>query len=403
MYLEIKNKGEIFAEDIKLIGSSTKTGNSDKIGQFGSGWKYALAWIMRNNLDIKIFSGEKEILVSLKKVNHRNKTVNIIVIDGQETSITTEMGVIDWKAWMAVREIVSNAIDEGEDSVKLVEETNIFGEKDTVKVFIELNQELNFIVNNFDFYFSFNRVPNYTVGTMKIFVNPDDRKSIIYRKNIKCYDTHPSFLDLNFENIKINESRLSNHESLKESFKNEVKHLTDTKILILLLENFPVSWFDFIFEQENDILKRLAKEKIIIPLSAKTHLGSLVNGLVVPDVWYNILREKNLVEDVFSKLFGEKGNGDYYFLDTSDLNSELTLKLRKVIPTINIKVVQFVDESDIVAYDLENNLICISRSVSEIETPYIFSQIFYKLSQHNLRKFYEKNSNVLSDFTQFQL
>lgn len=43
-YLKIQNRGLITVEDLKFIGSSTKRGKNNKIGQFGSGWKFALAW-----------------------------------------------------------------------------------------------------------------------------------------------------------------------------------------------------------------------------------------------------------------------------------------------------------------------------------------------------------------------
>ncbi len=89
------NPGEIDPLAFQLMGASTKRDDDSQIGMFGSGAKYALAYLKRN-LDIipRVFSGEREIDIRTETVTMRGKTYERFVIDGQGTSITTDMGPI---------------------------------------------------------------------------------------------------------------------------------------------------------------------------------------------------------------------------------------------------------------------------------------------------------------------
>lgn len=111
-YLKITNNGELDIRLVALMGGTTKSKDKFKIGQFGTGLKYTLAFLYRNNLDFKIFVGTDEVKLHTEKEIIRNETFEIICINGQRTSITTKMGE-DWLAWMIVRELWCNALDEG--------------------------------------------------------------------------------------------------------------------------------------------------------------------------------------------------------------------------------------------------------------------------------------------------
>lgn len=63
-YLRISSQGEIEEKAFTLIGASSKRGDNTKIGYFGSGLKYSIAWLLRNKIDFKIFSGYRPINVS---------------------------------------------------------------------------------------------------------------------------------------------------------------------------------------------------------------------------------------------------------------------------------------------------------------------------------------------------
>ena len=62
-YLKIQNQGLLDIRLVALMGGTTKANDEYKIGQFGTGLKYTLAYLIRNNIDFKIFVGTEEIKV----------------------------------------------------------------------------------------------------------------------------------------------------------------------------------------------------------------------------------------------------------------------------------------------------------------------------------------------------
>lgn len=109
--LYISNKGLVEPGALTLLGASVK--EADQIGKFGSGFKYALATLLRNNIEFRIWSGTREIKITTRVETFRDKEFSIIYVDGERTSITTSTGP-EWQVTDAIREIWSNAIDEGE-------------------------------------------------------------------------------------------------------------------------------------------------------------------------------------------------------------------------------------------------------------------------------------------------
>ena len=230
-YLRISSKGEVNPEAFSLLGASAKL-NEDSIGLFGSGAKYAITSMLRNNIDFKIFSGEREIKVSTVLVHFRDKEFHKVVIDGRETSLTTRMGSEsrDWDNPFSIfRELYSNAIDEGEDSMMVVDTPK--GVTSTTSIFIEYTKEFSEFFNNFDEYFTMNAKPltEYHVRDaprfdIRIMPKVKDTAVRIFRKNILAYSVIeqegikrlPSLFNYDLDNISINESRvLSNVGSVK--------------------------------------------------------------------------------------------------------------------------------------------------------------------------------------------
>jgi hypothetical protein len=147
-YLCIQNRGEVDPQALTLLGASVKEGES--IGFFGSGNKYAIASVLRIGLSLRIFSGEREIILETRPQNFRNETFQVLHVDGQPTSITTRTGP-KWEIRDAIREFYSNALDEGE-CVKF-HTSDIYGESNTTKIFIEINDEITVMLQSWHNYF----------------------------------------------------------------------------------------------------------------------------------------------------------------------------------------------------------------------------------------------------------
>ena len=110
------NPGEIDPRLITTMGVNVKEGDSP-IGHFGTGLKYAIAIVLRLGGNLRIQSGKREFTFSLAPATIRGKTFDFIEMketDGasQTLAFTTELGK-DWLPWMAYREFLCNARDEG--------------------------------------------------------------------------------------------------------------------------------------------------------------------------------------------------------------------------------------------------------------------------------------------------
>lgn len=109
------NPGEIDILSISSFGVSVKEGDNP-IGFFGTGLKYAIAVLLRNQHEVTIHSGATEVRFSLQRQQIRGKDFDFVAMsvnngEAQPLGFTTELGKT-WKMWMALREIACNCKDE---------------------------------------------------------------------------------------------------------------------------------------------------------------------------------------------------------------------------------------------------------------------------------------------------
>lgn len=105
------NPGLIDPRCVTTLGVNVKEGDSP-IGHFGTGLKYAIAVLLRHGQGVIIHVGSKVLTFTTTTANIRNKSFEIVCMNGQELGFTTDLGK-DWELWMAYRELWSNAMDEG--------------------------------------------------------------------------------------------------------------------------------------------------------------------------------------------------------------------------------------------------------------------------------------------------
>lgn len=205
-YLKITNDGLMDPHALSLMGASTKRGDAGKIGFFGTGNKYALAKFLSMGLAVKIYSGTDEISVTTKTVRLGDKSFDVVLIDGQQTSITTEMGPT-WETWQAIREVYSNAMDEGNATIELASQME--PEAGRTHYYVERNNEIQEIMDSFDEYFATKREPLFSSEFGSIYQNGT---ATLYRKGIRCSPQMPlvsSQCDYDLPDIPINEERLA--------------------------------------------------------------------------------------------------------------------------------------------------------------------------------------------------
>lgn len=232
-YIKIESQGIIDSRAFTLIGASTKRGDSSKIGFFGSGLKYSLAFLLRNDIDFKVFADYQEIIFSKTKQSFRDKFFDVINVNGKPSDLTTEMGM-DWKHWFIVREIYCNAIDEGQSNISVVNEKEVVPVEDKTVFYICIDEGFAEILQNWDSYFNENRKD-------LLFVDKDGSKIynggshfITYRKGIRILDYTETLCLFNYDlpDLQINESRMVMSEfDMKWNIKCVLQKTTDKTVI----------------------------------------------------------------------------------------------------------------------------------------------------------------------------
>ena len=206
----IENKGELDVSSLILLGASTKRTDDSKIGFFGSGNKYAIATLIRMGVGFRIFSGDKEIKITTSGINFRGQTFEQIYIDGQPTSLTTDMGP-QWEEWMALREWVSNSLDEGQSNI-VTETENVSGKDGYTRFFIEHASGIRLVIDNWNEYFTFDREDvKYENEFGRLYPQTNiDETMVLFRKGIRVYKSEgtTSLYQYDLNGFGINESRI---------------------------------------------------------------------------------------------------------------------------------------------------------------------------------------------------
>ena len=206
-YLKVSNVGTCPKEAFTMLGISTARGHSNKVGQFGSGSKMAIGVFLRNNISPIIVSGDMYVTFSTQQKLMGELPYGAIIANindmNHELGFALEFGAIDWtKISMGVREVVSNAIDQGDYKFEVVDEVSPTEEGRTA-VYIPYTDEVKNYHENLSKYFLVLNNENFTIGN-----NPYDGL-YIYRKGVLVLEdtTRKSLFRYNIDNLKVDESR----------------------------------------------------------------------------------------------------------------------------------------------------------------------------------------------------
>ncbi|MDB5144218.1 MAG: hypothetical protein JWQ66_2931 [Mucilaginibacter sp.] len=211
-YLKIQNDGVLDIRLVALMGGTTKANDKFKIGQFGTGLKYTLAYLFRNNLDFKIFAGSDEVNIYTESETIKDEIFDIICINGNRTSITTRMGA-EWSAWMIIRELWCNALDEGGSARDVVTECS--GEQGKTVFYIQVDALIADVLKNWHNYFIHDQVAISETTQHKIYQGGETLR--LYKNGVLIHEdtSYKSVFAYDIKDAEINELR---------EFKGHVSH-----------------------------------------------------------------------------------------------------------------------------------------------------------------------------------
>jgi len=122
-----KTKGLIDIRSFTSFGVNSKPKTNSPIGYFGTGLKYTVAVLVRNNMKVELFVGKDKYtfykspakfrdkhfdFIRMKKESWAGELMSWIKPRYDELPYTTELGK-NWEMWEGFRELYTNTLDEG--------------------------------------------------------------------------------------------------------------------------------------------------------------------------------------------------------------------------------------------------------------------------------------------------
>lgn len=213
-YLVIQNEGEIEEKAFELMGASDKRGSAEKVGMFGTGSKYGIATLLREDIKVIAYSGETKIKFGVQPTTFRGKEYRQVTMAignrvPKPLSFTAEMG-LHWGTEEAIRELVSNAYDEGKGKVYIAGRPE--GEKGITRIFVEyLPAVQTFYRDKYDDWFTYDRVPLWREEGYAIYRKIEDRAAT-YRRGVRTWQKRmPSLYDYQIDGMEVREDRTSDY------------------------------------------------------------------------------------------------------------------------------------------------------------------------------------------------
>lgn len=227
-WLRISNPG-VFDVDsaLNMLGASVKTG-TNPIGMFGSGTKYALAQACREGISVKISTGSKLYSVATDTKKFRDVDFQKVVLRSTtggsiKTPMTTEFGAKDWKdVWFIFRELYSNAIDEGNHQIDVVDGVDVLDGQTCV--FLPYNN-FKHVYHNLEKYFT-KHEEGLWIGD-----------GCVYRNNVFVGQWEGCKINLNNSDIVINECRVMDLDYARSELEAFMRYCLEVDVWVEFLKS----------------------------------------------------------------------------------------------------------------------------------------------------------------------
>jgi len=215
-YIKIANKSTgVNRLHLEKLGLSTKRLDSETIGQFGSGIKYAPISALRMGIDFVFVGFDDKGNYQLRYTSKEESGIDCIVYNygtyTKDSSFTIDAGTLSWdNEWQIYREVISNAKDNGEWYREIVNDVKQIPNE--FAVYITATPNMLDIYDNHDMYFCENReVIYYCDYTGVSFLKKYDAAERIYHKTVLVNHlldpSRDSLFDYDIENADLNEER----------------------------------------------------------------------------------------------------------------------------------------------------------------------------------------------------
>jgi len=426
-FILIKNKGELEVEGLKLLGASSKRGDRSKIGSFGSGIKYAIAYLLRESQEFRLFSGLSEVVFTTREAILRDQSFQQVVINGEETSITTAWGE-DWQEWQIFREIVATAIDEGAFSIE-----------DSTTIQPQVEDETHFYIPYTKFSQFYSKLSHYfnlevVSQTENSLIKKDGASDlIVFKQGVRVIKDGQkssfklSLYNYNLPNISLKEDRIADHWDIQWEVGRVLVALKDKDIIrriykLLLggvayletdlltqhkqFEPLSEEWLEVINGSESKIIRSSHSESIE---KMKGETFALDNQIEFVSSQFMDLVETSFGDEFKNTYDPATLNLDYEILETTDRERKLinmcVNKIEEVGLDIHaqIKVVDFCYEGK--RSSIQGITILLSRAIFDLGIHEILKFILKEsikikndLSEHDPRKFAEVMLKITTRF-----
>lgn len=378
-YIKIKNKGLLDIRLIALMGGTTKSDSTNKIGQFGTGLKYAISYFLRNDIPLKLFIDNNEVVFEKRKTSISDKEFDEIFMNGESMNITTRYGY-QWTAWEAIREIWCNAIDESNSSKKIVSKCT--KESGNTIFYIGITEETKKVLDNWDIYFN-NDDFLFDDENYSIFLNKGDYLKL-YKNGVLIHEDkyYKSLFNYDIKNSELNELRQyrgyaqwdiqraiinSNKQVVRkliESIKSKTKEDVIEKTMTWDLSTYDKTRLKFNFQG-------------FLFLHPNSDKESSSSSVIVPESLFNLLSSNGMPCERINKISGGYyGGSGIGYSDKKDIdykhvvNDNLKSLIFKILKKYNYEHISYTIASPIKS-DFEilisNNQVVFNSSLENLQ------------------------------------